>query len=178
MANRRSFVSAATLLASAPALAPRLVQGADAPAPSFADFLFVQTADSVSYDKTTGKLALRDVSPVTLFFSDRPERIAGNMSTSAFAPFWTQGAQSFLADAPSADISIVEGQKLRQVVALLRSPVLTGSTLTYTARIIKGTMPAKGTDVSLFIDIVGMPLAALWYAAVARRNYRRASIIR
>jgi hypothetical protein len=35
-------------------------------------------------------------------------------------------------------------------------------------------MPAAGTDVSVFIDIIGMPLTPLSYAAVARRTYRRA----
>jgi len=35
-------------------------------------------------------------------------------------------------------------------------------------------MPAKGADVSIFIDIIGMPLTPLSYAGVARRSYRRA----
>ncbi len=40
-----------------------------------ADFLFVQTAREMSHDGK--KLMLKGVSPVTLFFTDRPERIAG-----------------------------------------------------------------------------------------------------
>jgi hypothetical protein len=42
-----------------------------------ADFLFVQTAKGMTFDKPGGKLTLAGVSPVTLFFADRPERIAG-----------------------------------------------------------------------------------------------------
>ena len=33
----------------------------------------------MSFDKSTNKLNLEGVSSTTLFFSDRPERIAGNM---------------------------------------------------------------------------------------------------
>ena len=35
-------------------------------------------------------------------------------------------------------------------------------------------MPVKGADVSIFIDIIGMPLTPLSYAGVARRGFRRA----
>ena len=56
----------------------------------------------------------------------------------------------------------MEGNGLRQIVAVLQDPML------------QGDMPAAGTDVSVFIDIIGMPLTPLSYAGVARRTYRRA----
>ena len=56
-----------------------------------ADFLFVQTAKGMSFDKSTNKLTLDGISSTTLFFSDRPERIAGNMKTTALVPFWSKG---------------------------------------------------------------------------------------
>jgi hypothetical protein len=148
------------------------------PSAKHADFLFVQTANSMTYDKTTGKLTLQKVSPITVFFSDRPERIAGNMKTAAFVPFWSQGKQSFLSDPPNADISIVDGDSLRQVVVVLQTPVLRGNALNYTAKVIQGRMPAKGADVSVFIDVIGMPLTPLSFAGAARRGYRRAVIYR
>jgi arylsulfatase A-like enzyme len=43
---------------------------------------------------------------------------------------------------------------------------------------IQGEMPAKAADVSVFIDIIGMPLTPLSYAGVARRSYRRAFLFR
>jgi hypothetical protein len=141
-----------------------------------ADFLFVQSAKEMSFDKTTQKLTLHDVSPITLFFSDRPERIAGNMRTVAFVPFWSTGTDSFLKDPPNADISILEGDNLKQVVAVLQAPTLSGNDLTYTVKIIEGELPARGADVSLFIDVIGMPLTPVSYAGVARRSYRRAVI--
>src|SRR5262245_6931592 len=138
-----------------------------------ADFLFVQTAKAMAFDKSTNKLTLDSISSTTLFFSDRPERIAGNMKTSAFVPFWSKGKDSFLSDPPNADISILEGDQLRQVVVVLQTPVLKGDTLSYTVKVLQGDMPAKGADVSVFIDIIGMPMTPFSYAGAARRGYRR-----
>jgi len=75
-----------TLFVAAPAFATLAAAHAqNAPDSSkVADFLFVQTAKGMTFNKAGDKLALNDVSPVTLFFTDRPERIAGNMKTTAF----------------------------------------------------------------------------------------------
>ena len=177
MTTRRTFVSSATLLASVTASLTAAAQTAAQDAKQ-ADYLFVQTANAMSFDKATNKLTLHGVSPVTVFFSDRPERIAGNMKTSAFVPFWSQGKDSFLSDPPNADISILEDGKLRQTVAVLQDPKLEGEDLIYTVRIISGEMPVLGEDVSVFIDVIGMPLTPLSFAGVDRRAYRRAVIYR
>jgi hypothetical protein len=141
-----------------------------------ADFLFVQTAKGTAYDTDQNRLTLRGVSPVTLFFSDRPERIAGNMATERFVPFWGEGADSFLADPPNADLSILEDGTLRQTVVVLHDPVLEGEDLHYTVRIVSGDMPVLGESASLFIDVIGMPLTPVSYAGVARRSFRRAAL--
>jgi hypothetical protein len=143
-------------------------------APEMADFLFVQTSKGIVFDKGTSQLTLTGVSPVTLYFTDRPERVAGNMKTARFIPFWSEGADSFKANPPNADLSIIEGQALRQVVVELQNPVLKGEDLTYTVKIIAGDMPARADAVSVFIDIIGRPLTPFSFAGVARRNYRRA----
>jgi hypothetical protein len=141
-----------------------------------ADFLFVQTAEAMAFDADQKRLTLRDVSPVTLFFADRPDRIAGNMKTEAFVPFWSHGQDSFLADPPNADVSILEDGKLRQTVVVLHDPVLEGRNLHYTVDIIDGDMPVLGENVSVFIDIIGMPLTPLSVAGVRRRTFRRAAL--
>jgi hypothetical protein len=143
---------------------------------SQADFLFVQTAKGMTFDKASGKLTLVDVSPITVMFADRPERIAGNMKTARFVPFWSEGKDSFLKDPPNADISIVEGTSMRQVVATLEQPELKDGNLTYTVKILEGDMPESGSDVSVFIDVIGMPLTPVSYAGVARRSFRRAVV--
>ncbi len=143
-----------------------------------ADFLFVQTAGSMAFDASQNRLTLRGVSPVTLFFSDRPERIAGNMKTEDFVPFWSKGKDSFLSDPPNADISVLEKGKLLQTVVVLRDPVLEGKDLHYTVEIVGGDMPELGENVSVFIDIIGMPLTPLSFAGARRRAFRRAVLFR
>jgi hypothetical protein len=171
MTTRRHLLLAATAVAAAAAsVRPGQVEAAD----DMADFLFVQTADAMTFDKASSKLTLKDVGATTLFFSDRPDRIAGNMDTAAFIPFWSKGADSFLSDPPNADLSILEGSELTQVVVVLENPELNGNDLTYTVKVVGGEMPETGSEVSVFIDIIGMPRTPLSYAGVARRGYRRA----
>lgn len=158
-------------LAVVPGLSAATLHAEDA---KQADFLFVQTADALVYDADSGQLTLKDVGGNTLFFSDRPERIAGNMKTAAFVPFWSKGTDSFLSDPPNADVSILDDGKLTQVVVELRDPVLDGDDLTYSVKVLDGEMPASADDPSVFIDIIGMPLTPLSYAGVARRSYARA----
>ena len=169
--RRRVLVGAGALAALAATGAASAALAEDT---ATADFLFVQTADSMAFDAGTSTLTLSGISPVTLFFSDRPERIAGNMSTTKFIPFWSEGKDSFLKDPPNADLSIMENGTLRQTVVVLRDPALDGDKLTYQVSIIDGDMPVTGSEVSVFIDIIGMPLTPVSYAGVARRSFRRA----
>jgi hypothetical protein len=184
MTTRRTlFAAAPALVASLAAAKSALAQAAQEPAKQ-ADFLFVQTAKGMTFDKSTSKLTLNGVSPVTVMFSDRPERIAANMNTAEFVPanmntaefvpFWSKGKDSFLSDPPNADLSITESDNLRQFVVVLQDPVLRGDNLTYTIKVLQGDMPATGSDVSVFIDIIGMPRTPLSFAGVDRRHFRRA----
>jgi hypothetical protein len=139
-----------------------------------ADFLFVQNARKVAY--ADGKLTLKDVSPVTVMFSDRPQRIAGHMATKRFVPFWKEGKDSFLKDPPNATLSFAEDKQLADVVVELRDPVLEGENLTYEVKALEGKLPPEGGLASLFIDIIGMPLTPLSYAGARRRMWRRAAL--
>lgn len=158
--------AAAALLSAAPADA-QTTSGT-------ADFLFVQTAERMTYDAASKRMTLHDVSPVTLAFADRPERIAANMRTADWAPFWGSGSDSFLRDPPNADVSILEGNTLRQVVVVLRDPTLQNNKLSYAVQVLEGEMPTSGSNVSVFIDIIGMPLTPWSFAGARRRMYRRA----
>ena len=62
--------------------------------------MFVQIARNVTSDQTT--LTLQDVSPSTLYLSDRPERVVGHMTTEQFVEQWTEGPNSFFEDPPNA----------------------------------------------------------------------------
>lgn len=169
MQSRRNLVLATSALVAAGISTSTLADDDKA-----VDYLLVQTAKGLAFDKATATLSLVDVSPITLFFADRPERIAGNMKTSAFIPFWSHGKDSFAKVPPNADVSIIDGDAMRQVVVELQDPVLEGDTLHYKVKVLHGDMPAKGADVSVFIDIIGMPRTPMSFAGVGRRTYRRA----
>jgi hypothetical protein len=168
MRSRRNLV-----IATAALLAAGIATGTLADDDKTVDYLLVQTSKGLTFDKSTNTLSLVGVSPITLFFADRPERVAGNMKTSAFIPFWSLGKDSFAKDPPNADISIIEGDTMRQVVVTLEDPSLGGETLRYKVKILQGDMPVNGADVSVFIDIIGMPRTPLSFAGVGRRTWRR-----
>jgi hypothetical protein len=159
MSTRRSFMVATAAASSLAALKSALAQPTPQ-APGEADFLFVQGSKGMTFDKANNKFTLTGVSPVTVFFTDRPERIAGNMKTTAFIPFWSEGKDSFKSNPPNADISLLEGKTLNQIVVELQDPVLVGDNLTYSVKLLQGEMPEQANDVSLFIDIIGRPLIA------------------
>jgi len=133
--------------------------------------LYVQNAKAVVFDK--GTVTLKGVSPMTIFFSDRPVRIAGHFNTKdEFVPLWDEGKDSFLKDPPNATISMYEKGKdqLKDVVVKLSKPRLKGEDLTYDITVIQGKVPMKGGPCSVFIDIIGLPFTPLSFAGVARRT--------
>ena len=73
-------------------------------------------------------------------------------------------------DPPNATVSIFDERALHQVVTTLRNPVLAGDILTDEVRVLQGEMPAKGGLVSVFIDIIGLPMTPLSYAGAYRRR--------
>jgi hypothetical protein len=133
--------------------------------------LFVQSAKDVTFEG--GKMTLKGINPVTVMFSDRPQRIAGHLATEEMIPLWDEGKDSFLKDPPNATASVFTDGKLVEVVVVLKNPQLKGDDLTYDVRILEGTPPTKGGLCSLFIDVIGMPLTPVSYAGAARRCVRR-----
>lgn len=109
MSTRRSFM-VATAAASSLAVLKSVSAQPTPQAPGEANFLFVQSSKGLIFDKANNKLTLTGVSPVTVFFTDRPERIAGNMKTTAFIPFWSEGKDSFKSNPPNGDVSLLEGK--------------------------------------------------------------------
>jgi hypothetical protein len=177
MTTRRQFIAVSAFTASALASIKSVSAQPTPQAPGEAEFLFVQSSHAMSFDRATSKLTLIGVSPITIFFTDRPQRIAGNMKTAGFIPFWSQGKDSFKANPPNADVSLIENRTLKQVVVELQDPALSGDDLSYIVKILQGEMPAKGADVSVFIDTAGYPLQPLSYADASRRSYARAAML-
>jgi hypothetical protein len=137
------------------------------------EYLYVQTAHAVTFHGN--KMTLHGISPTTLFFSDRPERIVGHGTTEELVQEWTEGQDSFAKDPPNATLSILESDEgeIEDVVVVLQNPKLKGSQLTYTIKVLDGKVPSHGGANALFIDIIGRPLTPLSVAGVRRRTARR-----
>ena len=149
------------------------VHAADDTTPSNVDWLFVQNADSVTLEN--GVLTLEGISPTTLYFSDRPERITAHGSTAEFISYWGSGGgkDNFGKNPPNATLSIVTGNSADDIVVTLKNPKLDGDTLKYDVAVLDGASSVKGGPCSLFVDVIGMPLTPYSYAGAARRSVRR-----
>jgi hypothetical protein len=148
-----------------------LAQTQPAPEQQIPQLLFVQNAAAVVSDKAGRVITLQGLSPTTLYFSDRPVRLAGHYRTDEYLKFWKQGPESFLKDPPNATLSTFQkGQDdLLDVVVTLRNPRLKGKDLSYDVTVISGQLPKAAGPASLFIDIIGMPWTPLSFAGMARR---------
>ena len=146
-----------------------------ASSPQMAQLLFVQNAAGVAFDASGRTMTLKGLAPTTLFFSDRPVRIAGHYRTDEYLRFWKDGPDSFLKDPPNATLSVFDAgtSELTDVVVTLRNPRVSGTDLSYDITVIAGTLPKATGPASLFIDIIGMPWTPLSYAGVARRTAYR-----
>jgi hypothetical protein len=121
--------------------------------------MFVQTAEDLKVDPAKSTLRLVKVNQQTLYFSDRPQRIAGHLKMADYLKEWTAkaGKDNFGANPPNATLSVYEpGQPDNTIVVVeLTNPVVNGGDLIYKYRIINGKMPAKGGATALFIDWIG-----------------------
>lgn len=133
--------------------------------------LYVQTAGAVTY--AGGKLTLHNLAPATLFFSDRPDRVTGHVTSKELVQTWGDGDDSFSANPPNAALSIFGDGQVHDVVVELHEPVLAGADLTYRVDVLDGELPASGGPSSLFIDIIGRPLSPVSICGVRRREERR-----
>ena len=135
--------------------------------------MFVQTAQGI--DSTGDTLTLRGVTPSTLYFSDRPQRVVGHMTTSDFVDLWGAGDNSFEADPPNAVLSFLEpgGEVPEDAVVVITEPRLSGDELSYSIDVLEGAVPASTGPVTLFIDPFGRPLSPVSVCGVRRRERRR-----
>lgn len=121
------------------------------------ELMFVQTADDLKADKDTIRLV--NVGQQTLYFSDRPVRIAGHIKLAAYLEEWTAaaGPENFAADPPNATLSVYEPGKKENSLSVIEisNPVVDGKDLVYHYKIIEGTIPKSGEAVALFIDWIG-----------------------
>lgn len=119
--------------------------------------LFVQTAHSMQADTDAKALRLVGIGAQTVYFSDRPERVAGHIPVAKFVQGWTTGEDSFANNPPNATLSVYmdETEENDLVVVELFDPTIDGQDVTYRYEVLDGVMPASGGASALFIDTFG-----------------------
>ena len=135
------------------------------------DYLFVQHSAQATLADVV--LTLKNVASETLYFSDRPDRIAGRITTAEFVEHWAKGDDSFKENPPNAVLTVVEKPEPKDVVDVLKNPRLKGKDLIYDVEVTDGDKSLSGEMSSLSIDVIGLPATPLSYAGVARRTTRR-----
>ena len=135
--------------------------------------LFVQTAASMTSDGEV--LTLKGLSPSTLYFADRPQREVGHMSSRQFVANWGEGDNSFAQNPPNAVLSFAEpGDRAPEdAVVVIQNPHLDGDALSYSIKLLDGTVPKATGPCALFIDPLGRPLSPVSVAGMHRRERRR-----
>jgi len=135
--------------------------------------MFVQTAQGVTSDN--GTITLQGVTPSTLYFSDRPQRVVGHLSTTDFVDLWGEGENSFETDPPNAVLAFLEPGDTtpEDAVIVIKEPLLEHGDLTYSIEVLEGTVPARAGPVTLFIDPFGRPLSPVSVCGMRRRQRRR-----
>jgi hypothetical protein len=123
------------------------------------ELMFVQTSEDLKVNSKEKTLRLVNVNPQTLYFSDRPKRVAGNITMPAYLDEWTAkaGPDNFKNDPPNATLSVYEGSNKENTLAVLEisHPVIEGKDLIYKYKVIDGEMPKSGGATALFIDWIG-----------------------
>jgi len=134
------------------------------------DVSYVQTSPSTDVKPIPGQndsyvIKLKNVTPYITYFSDRPNRIIGQLETVSFVNKWQTGSDSFSKDAPNAVLSgVVKGWTKNHTVNIvveLTQPVydVKDQTLSYHAHVLRDASTPeinfkKLYYTSLFIDDV------------------------
>ncbi len=113
-------------------------------------YLFVISGTSGSLD---GDILTLNGVPNVIYFSDRPNRIAGRMSLSEFIEMWNKGSDSFKADPPNATLSVLTKDGAKNVVVELMSVEQKGGSVVFKVAMLEGNMTGSFEASSLFLDI-------------------------
>lgn len=152
-------IGKAALLVLGLALPPALAQADNlAPSAESIGLFFVQTADQFQLDADAKTFRLVNINPETVYFSDRPARLAGHVDITEYLKNWRGVPGGFDTNPPNATLSVQvagEAQPVLAVVTILE-PRVDGNDLVYGYELIKGSIPGSGGQATLFIDRIGV----------------------
>jgi hypothetical protein len=115
-------------------------------------FLFVQSARMIDYKD--GVMTLHGVPAQTMFFTDRPNRVVGNVPTDKFVARWTTdtGPNGFATVPPNAAVTVFQPDGAKTAIVELSNPRLDGNKLSYDVKVLQGIASVQPAEGVLFID--------------------------
>jgi len=113
-------------------------------------YLFVISGTSGSLDGDT--LTLNGV-PNVIYFSDRPDRVAGHLSLEKFVESWNKGSDSFKADPPNATLSVLKKDGEENVVVELMSVKQKNGSVIFKVAVLEENVTGAFEASSLFVDL-------------------------
>jgi|SRR5688572_2712782 len=118
-------------------------------------FLFVQSAKKIDYKD--GVMTLHDVPKQTMFFTDRPNRVVGNLPTDKFVARWTTDTSpgGFASNPPNAAVTVFQPDGAKTAIVELSNPRLDGNKLSYNVKVLQGIASVQPAEGVLFIDNYG-----------------------
>lgn len=185
MLKKLSAIGYATALVTAPAWLAACTTSTDATSQAEEPTaLFSLTADSMRLENASGdevSLVMEGVDPHTVWFTDRPDRESGTMSTGIFVAQWAEG-ETFAEDPPNAALVLhepvdVDGQVTETLVVEMLDASYDALRSTFRAdlKVLSdeeadtadghlaahgdrhdAAWPSEANDVSLFIDTVNL----------------------
>jgi len=140
------------LLAVAGLDCPAAAQTSPPPSKAQPVVLFVQPASAMTFKD--GVLTLKNVPQNTYFFSDRPDRITGQVRNDLFVKYWNgEDANSLKNDPPNAALAVGSAQgRPTGAIVVLSNPRVQGDDMLYDARTLTGDIPVEAGQTVLFID--------------------------
>lgn len=129
--------------------------------------LFVQPASGMTFKD--GVLTMKNVPQNTYFFSDRPERITGQIRNDMFVNYWNGDDKNSLKNVPPNAALAVGGPEGRPVgaIVMLSNPRVQGSDMMYDVKSLKGDVPTEAGQTVLFIDDAGAPCSPEYSATLS-----------
>ncbi len=118
-----------------------------------AKFLYVISSQAGSIEGD--RIVFKNV-PAVVYFSDRPERIAGHMTLQDFVGIWKYEPSGLMKTPPTATLSVIGLADAGNVEMKLSDPIAKDKdTLSFKVQFLKSKTPQSFGKSSLFIDEVG-----------------------
>lgn len=121
-------------------------------APATPSYEYVQQAASMTFDGTN--MTVEGLAPATIFFSDRPYRLTGQMDAQKFVDLWKSPNGPFAVDPPNAAVSVLGNVSEAPAIVELTSAEKSPTGIKYGVKVISGKLPDSASNIAIFVDAV------------------------